>query len=356
MNKNYIKTAAVYAGLTAFAAAAYYIGGTSQYADMLALLAGSTPLKQATMQAVYAAAAVLWVLATVTVLCPWERKLRLLFSGAADTQAGGFFALWRDTAQLLAAGEQRPATRDKVLYELLPVVAFAVSVTAAGAVALVCSPQGLEVYGGLFVLCAASLIAGLFGSAAMHSTQTRGSARAAVSSAQNVFLAALPLTLSVLPAAMLAGGDSGAALCRAQSGGILSWFIFRPVAGQLAFVVFMLASGWLIKQEHPNAKAGFSGATLAFGDLAGYARLMFFSAFAALVFFGAGEAPFAAARILPSWFWLTAKIFASAAVYIWIAEKFSAVARGAAAHTVFKYLLPAALLNITVTGAYLCLK
>ncbi|MDD4005067.1 MAG: NADH-quinone oxidoreductase subunit H [Elusimicrobiaceae bacterium] len=341
--------------------AARFIGGTGWYVSALAGWAGKSAYSVLIFQSLYALGALVWSAGVLTLLYPWEQLLVLRFSGSGACVPGGIWGFWKQLFHLVKKENARPASRDRLVFAAVPVLFAAAAVTALGAAPRLFNPAEQSGNGGLFLLCGAGLLPGLLAAAGNWSAQTKHGVRLANAGLTGVFVMAVPLLLSVLPLAMLAGGDSASALARAQNGGILRWFFFTPVAGQLAFLLFLLSSAGLMGLRPLGSgdtalTPEYSGSNYALMQAGRCAQLAFFSALCGALFFGAGAAPFEAARVLPGWFWFTVKLFMCAGLYLWLDGSFAPAGRRNLARLVFKFIAPLAALNLVGTGAYLCLR
>src|SRR5258706_6354603 len=141
----------------------------------------------------------------------------------------------------------------------------------------------------------------------------------------------IPRVLSVVPVLMFYGTQSLRGIAVAQQArwfGVLpKWFIFYPVIGQIAFLIFLIASvaetnrvPFDIPEAESELVAGFhtefSGLKFALFFLADYAYVFLSSAMAAALFLGGGDG-FSAGGMIPSWFWFLTKTFGLCFVFIW---------------------------------------
>jgi len=180
----------------------------------------------------------------------------------------------------------------------------------------------------------------------------------------------LPRTFSVIPVIMLAGTLNLSAIAGFQTGywgGFLPrWFIFYPVVGQAAFVIFLIASvaetnrvPFDIPEAESELVAGFnteySGMKFAFFFLSEFAYVLLSCLLMAAFFFGGGEPPLPFLAFLPSWVWFLAKTLALMFCFLWFRWTFPRFRVDRLMDFNWKFLLPASLLNIAAAGVLLWL-
>lgn len=181
----------------------------------------------------------------------------------------------------------------------------------------------------------------------------------------------IPRVLSVVPVLMLYGTQSLRAIAEAQQGrafGFLpKWFIFYPVVGQIAFVIFLICSvaetnrtPFDIAEAESELVAGFhtefSGLKFALFFLAEYAYVFLASAMAAAMFLGGGDSIGIPVGIVPSWIWFFGKTFAIAFMFLWFRWTFPRLRVDQLMGFCWKFLLPWSLVNIVFTGFWILLK
>ena len=175
----------------------------------------------------------------------------------------------------------------------------------------------------------------------------------------------LPRTFAVIPIIMLAGTLNISAIAGLQAGywgGILPrWFIFYPVVGQVAFIVFLIASvaetnrvPFDIPEAESELVAGFnteySGMKFALFFLSEFAYVLLSCLLMAAFFFGGGEPPLPFLGFLPSWAWFLAKTLTLMFCFLWFRWTFPRFRVDRLMDFNWKFLLPVSLLNIAAAG------
>jgi NADH-quinone oxidoreductase subunit H len=180
----------------------------------------------------------------------------------------------------------------------------------------------------------------------------------------------VPRVLSVVPILMFYGTQSLRAIALAQQGrwhGFLpEWFIFYPVVGQIAFLIFLIASiaetnrtPFDIPEAESELVAGFhtefSGLKFALFFLAEYAYVFLASAMAAALFFGGGDG-FSAGGFLPSWVWFLGKTSVLVFLFLWFRWTFPRLRVDRLMHFCWTFLLPWSMVNIGLAGLMILLR
>lgn len=175
----------------------------------------------------------------------------------------------------------------------------------------------------------------------------------------------LPRTFSVIPVIMLAGTLNLSAIAGFQAGywgGVLPrWFIFYPVVGQAAFIVFLIASvaetnriPFDIPEAESELVAGFnteySGMKFALFFLSEFAYVLLSCLLMAAFFFGGGEPPLPFLGFLPSWAWFLSKALVLMFCFLWFRWTFPRFRVDRLMDFNWKFLLPVSLLNIAAAG------
>jgi NADH-quinone oxidoreductase subunit H len=180
----------------------------------------------------------------------------------------------------------------------------------------------------------------------------------------------IPRVLSVVPVLMVYGTLSLNSIAMGQVGlwhGFLPrWFIFYPFIGQVAFIIFLIASvaetnrtPFDIPEAESELVAGFhtefSGLKFALLFLAEYAYVFLSSAMAAALFFGGGDG-FSLGGFIPSWFWFLGKTFAIVFLFLWFRWTFPRLRVDQLMQFCWKFLLPWSIVNIGLAGFMILLR
>jgi len=180
----------------------------------------------------------------------------------------------------------------------------------------------------------------------------------------------LPRTFSVVPVLMLAGSLNLSAICEAQAGywwGVVpKWFLFYPVVGQIAFVIFMIASvaetnrtPFDIPEAESELVSGFhteySGMKFSLFFLTEYGYVLLSCFLLASFFLGGGEAPLPFLAFIPSWIWMLGKVLLMMFCFLWFRWTFPRFRVDQLMDFNWKFLLPWSFANIALAGLYLVL-
>jgi NADH-quinone oxidoreductase subunit H len=168
----------------------------------------------------------------------------------------------------------------------------------------------------------------------------------------------IPGVLAVLTPVLLAGSMSLQDIAQAQRP---LWFVFYPVIGQLAFVIFLIAgvaesnrTPFDLVEAESEIIAGFhteySGMRFALFFLAEYANVFAISAIGATLFLG-GYTMFGLEDYIPGYLFLIGKALALVFVFFWLRGTLPRLRYDQLMNFAWKGLLPVALLNVLLTGA-----
>jgi NADH-quinone oxidoreductase subunit H len=157
--------------------------------------------------------------------------------------------------------------------------------------------------------------------------------------------------LSLVPIVMLSGSFSLTDIVDAQAG--LPFIVLQPVSFAI-FVISAMAESKRIPFDLPEAEnelgAGFhteySGMRFGLFFLGEYVHIQVLGALIAVFFLGGWHGPF-----LPPPVWLLLKIFVVALIMIWIRGTLPRLRYDQLMALGWKVLIPAALINIVLTGA-----
>jgi NADH-quinone oxidoreductase subunit H len=168
----------------------------------------------------------------------------------------------------------------------------------------------------------------------------------------------IPGVLAVLTPVLLAGSMSLQDIAEAQRP---VWFVFYPVIGQLAFLVFLIAgvaesnrTPFDLVEAESEIIAGFhteySGMRFALFFLAEYANVFAISAIGATLFLG-GYTFFGLEDYIPGWIFMMGKTTTLVFVFFWLRGTLPRLRYDQLMGFAWKGLLPVALLNVLLTGA-----
>ena len=304
----------------------------------------------------------------------WERKI----SAHIQSRMGPMYVgWWHGALQTLADGlklflkeDLVPDCADKIVHWLAPVVVVIPAIIVFAPV-----PFGKDLIfanidiGTVYVFAVGGVsVMGII--MAGWSSGNKFSLLGGLRSAAQLVSYELPRTFAVLPVIMLAGTLNISEIAAFQAGywgGIVPrWFIFYPVVGQIAFIVFLIASvaetnrvPFDIPEAESELVAGFnteySGMKFALFFLSEFAYVLLSCLLMAAFFFGGGEAPLPFLAFLPSWAWFLAKVLVLMFCFLWFRWTFPRFRVDRLMDFNWKFLLPVSLLNIAAGGVLLWL-
>jgi NADH-quinone oxidoreductase subunit H len=311
---------------------------------------------------------VLLVLLMLAAYLVWlERKFLARLQIRYGPNRAGKFGLLQpiaDTIKMLTKEDIVPAAADRLIFLLAPAV---VATTALMMFAVVPFGNSITLFGKKVPLVISDLNVGLLYVFALSSLGVYGVAMGGWASnskysllggirgAAQMISYELALGLSLIPIVMLAGSFSIVEIVRAQEN--YPFILVQP----FAFVIFMIsamAESKRIPFDLPEAEnelgAGYhteySGIRFGLFFLGEYVHLQVLGALVAVLFLGGWRGP-----ILPPPVWLLIKIVFVAMVMIWVRGTLPRLRYDQLMALGWKVLIPAALLNIMVTGAILLL-
>jgi NADH-quinone oxidoreductase subunit H len=175
----------------------------------------------------------------------------------------------------------------------------------------------------------------------------------------------VPLLLSAVSVVMIAGSLSTVKIVEMQAGysGLLPhWFVLTPW-GLAGFVLFMIAaaaesnrSPFDLPEGESEIIAGYyieySGFKFALFFLGEYIGMFAVSGMAITLFLGGWHAPLPFLEWIPSYVWFFGKLFALICVFIWVRGTVPRLRMDQLMNFGWKFMLPMALINISVAGAW----
>jgi len=294
-----------------------------------------------------------------------ERKLLARLQVRLGPNRAGIFGLLQpiaDAIKMLCKEDIMPARADPAIFRLAPAV---VAVTAMLMFAVVPLAPEVRVLGRpvpmligdlnvglLFVFALSSL--GVYGVAlGGWASNSKFALLGGIRGAAQMISYELSLGLSLVPIVMLAGSFSLTAIVDAQAG--VPYIVLQPVSFVI-FVISAMAESKRIPFDLPEAEnelgAGFhmeySGMRFGLFFLGEYVHIQVLGALIAVFFLGGWRGPF-----LPPLVWLMIKIFIVALIMIWVRGTLPRLRYDQLMAIGWKVLIPAALINILLTGAFI---
>src|SRR4051812_4824753 len=296
------------------------------------------------------------ILAYVTLL---ERKFAARMQSRIGPYRVGPHGLLQpiaDGVKLLLKEHVQPATADSPVFNLAPVVFL---IPCLLIFATIPFAPGLGVadlnIGILFFLAVSSMeIVGLF--MAGWGSNNKYALLSAMRAVNQIISYDLPFIFSALVPVLLTGSLKMGDIAAAQQGGF--WFVFYPVIGQLAFIMFIVSTlaaenrvPFDILEAESELVAGFrveySGMKFALIQLGEYAHMIGSSFLGALLFLGAWSGP-GPEYLGPMWF--LAKMVFMFLIVTWIRWSFVRIRVDQILALSWKALLPATLALMMTTA------
>jgi len=294
-----------------------------------------------------------------------ERKLLARLQIRLGPNRAGIFGLLQpiaDAVKLLTKEDIVPDQADGMIFRLAPAV---VAMTAMLMFAVVPLGPDLTIFGHRVPLVVADINVGLLYIFALSSLGVYGVALGGWASnskfaliggirgAAQMISYELALGLSLVPVVMLAGSFSLTAIVDAQTNA--PFIALQPVSFAI-FVISAMAESKRIPFDLPEAEnelgAGFhteySGMRFGLFFLGEYVHIQVLGALTAVFFLGGWHGP-----LLPPVVWLLLKIFIVAVIMIWVRGTLPRLRYDQLMALGWKVLVPAALINIVLTGAFI---
>jgi NADH-quinone oxidoreductase subunit H len=308
---------------------------------------------------IFSAAILAGILVVVMYLTLLERKFASrLQSRIGPQRAGwpiGYLQPIADAVKLLVKEDVIPQVADAKVFNLAPVVVLLPVLLVFAAL-----PYGDNLIladlniGVLYLLAVSSLsLIGIF--MAAWGSKNKYSVLSGMRAVNQMISYEVPLVLSCLVPVVLAGSMRLADIVAFQE---KTWFVFYPVLGQLAFIVFLISAlaesnrmPFDITEAESELVAGFmveySGMKFAFFFLTEYAHMLAISFIAAILFLGGWGGP-----VLPPGVWLALKILFMFLFILWIRWSLVRIRLDQILTFSWKVLFPLSLLILLLAGIW----
>jgi NADH-quinone oxidoreductase subunit H len=287
-----------------------------------------------------------------------EHKVLAHMQHRLGPMEAGRFHGW---AQLIADGvkfvqkeDVIPRAADRWVFSLAPAVVLVPTILV-----IVVIPFGETVFAenldvGIFFVMAISAVSVIGVLMAGWASANKFSLIGAVRAAAQLIAYELPLILTAVAVAMLAGTLSLVGIVEAQRD---YWYVLVQPLGFLIFVMASLAELVRTPFDMPiadseiifGAYTEYTGLKFAFFLLAEYGGIVVLSAIASVLFLGGYLAP-PALSFIPEPLWMAAKIGAISFVIIWLRATYPRLREDQLQRFSWIVLIPLSLVNILVTG------
>jgi len=270
----------------------------------------------------------------------------------------GSLQLLADGVKMLSKEDVRPATADRWIWTLAPLVTFFPAVMLYTTIPI--SPNwtvGSDLNIGLVYLAAISsfTLVGIFmaGWGSNNKYSLLGSMRAAA----QLLAYEIPLVVSVLGVVMMAGSLNLRDIVDAQQN---AWYLFPQILGFIVFFIAGLAelnrAPFDMAEAEQELVAGYfteySGIRWGLFLWAEYTNMFTISALATLLFLGGWHGP----PFLPPVVWFMIKSYCLVFVMMWIRWTLPRVRIDQLMDLGWKFLLPVSLLNMLITGIFVVMR
>jgi NADH-quinone oxidoreductase subunit H len=288
----------------------------------------------------------------------------------------GYYGLLQTIADLLKLLQKEdivPATADRILFKVAPLVIFVVIFTGFSVIPLSSEWSGAGLQTGVFFLLAIISLDVIGIITAGWSSGNKYSSLGAFRAVAQMVSYEVPLTLAVLCVAMFNGTLDLQKISVAQSHslGIVGWNVIQMPLLFIAWIIFFIASlaesnraPFDLPEAESELVAGFhteySGFRWAIVMLAEYAMMLLVSMLGAVLFFGSWNTPLPNVGSLelatltsgPIWgvVWLVLKTVILTVIQIWVRWTYPRVRIDQLMNLSWKYLTPAGLLLVIITG------
>jgi NADH-quinone oxidoreductase subunit H len=315
---------------------------------------------------IHAAAGMVWVERKV---CAYMQQ-RL---GPTRVGPAGLLQPFADVLKLLFKEELRPKAADRWLFTIAPMISAVTAFVAFSTIpfgatttffGLLPQPIGLEVadvnVGLLVVFAVASM--GVYGIViAGWASNSKYSLLGALRSSAQMISYELAYGTALATVIVMAGSLSLREIVDAQGGYWLGfipkWYVFPQLVGFLIFMTAGIAETNRAPFDFPEAEqelvAGYhteySSTRFALFFLAEYINMVTVSAVATSLFLGGWHGPFLPESL--GWIWFLVKVGFLLFVYVWIRWTLPRFRYDQLMQFGWKFLLPAAVLNLLVTAA-----
>ena len=264
-----------------------------------------------------------------------------------------------DAAKMLFKEDLTPSTADPLIYKLAPFISLVCAMGAFAVIPFSESSAGLwgvgDVNAGILVIFAITSI-GVYGiSLAGWSSGSKFPLLGSVRSTAQMISYELAMTMSVIGVLILAGTTSLSGIVHAQA---KMWYIVPQIVGFAIYIVTAVAetnrTPFDLVEAETELVGGFhteySGLRFGLFFIAEYLNMITVGCIATLLFLGGWDAPFGL-TIVPGLVWFVLKAALFIFMYIWLRTTLPRLRYDRLMNFGWKFLLPAATLNLMVTAA-----
>lgn len=293
------------------------------------------------------------------VILSWADRKVLGFTqdrlGPHHTGKWGLLQAVADTLKLVLKEDIVPARADRILHLVAPIVFVIPTVAAFAVLPLGEGLVAADLNVGLVYVVAVTSLAVIGVLCAGWGSNNKYSTLGAFRGVAQMISYEVPLVLSLVPPAMLAGTLALSGVVQSQAA---LWNVVMLPLGFLVFFICALAETNRAPFDLPEAEselvAGYiteySGVRWAMFFMAEYGNMVIISAVATVLFLGGWHGP-----LLPGPFWMVAKVYALIFLFIWVRATLPRLRIDQLMAFSWKVLLPLTLVNIALVGVLVVL-
>lgn len=322
------------------------------------------------------------LIVVVLFLVLMERKVLAILTIRKGPNRVGPFGLFQtiaDAIKLLIKEDIMSAETNKILFTLAPVIVFVPTMIIYGLLPYSSTMLAVNVAAGLFLILAISSVSTVGIVLAGWASNNKYSLLGGMRSAAQAISYEVPLFISAIAVAILAGSMNVVDIVGKQSGGLIFWNMWPSIIGSFVFFTCSIAEVNRIPFDLPEAESElvsgynteYSGMKFALFFLAEYAALFVMSVLIVTLFLGGYSSPLGAyiSQILfkpilnnqavlnlfvgvEQAFWLILKTYVVIFVIMWIRATLPRLKADQLMAFSWKFLLPLSLLNLVIVAVY----
>lgn len=263
----------------------------------------------------------------------------------------GWFQSIADAVKLLGKEDVIPASTDKVIFRIAPMIVFALPMLTLAVIPYGKGMAPIDLELGIFYYLAVTGVGTLALFMAGWGSNNKYSLLGGMRAIAQMISYEIPLLFSLLGVVMITQTFHMGSIVEAQS--TVPFIFLQP----LAFIIFIIcgmaetnrAPFDMVEAEQELIAGPFteySGMRWGFFYLGEYANLTAMACLGATMFLGGWQGP----AVLPGWLWFWLKVGVLIFVIMWIRWTFPRLRVDHLMHLAWKLLLPLAILNIFLTG------
>jgi NADH-quinone oxidoreductase subunit H len=325
--------------------------------------------------------AVLLIIVVLFLVLMERKVLAILTIRKGPNRVGpyGLFQTIADAIKLLVKEDIMGKETNKILFTLAPVVVFVPTMIIYGLLPYTGNLFAVNIAAGLFMILAISSVSIIGIVIAGWASNNKYSLLGGMRSAAQAISYEVPLFISAISVAILAGSMNMADIVGKQSGGLVLWNMWPSIIGFVVFFICSIAEVNRIPFDLPEAESElvsgynteYTGMKFALFFLAEYAALFIMSVLIVTLFLGGYSSPFGVyiSKIfcdailhnqaflnlfvgVEQAFWLIFKTYTVIFAIMWIRATLPRLKADQLMAFSWKFLLPLSLLNLVIVAVY----